>query len=97
MWGSYSIPDIKSVHSKICDLKEKEIFFFRLADGVSGTLAAISCICFAIFAMLCIIQMTLIILKDTVGMLYKTCVAMKLALAIVGGKQLKLFHVHSIF
>lgn len=62
-------------------------FLFQLTGGVyvSGILAMISCASFVIFAVLSVIQIAMITSRDTVVLKYKTCVILKLALAIIAG------------
>lgn len=64
------------------------LFFIYLPAGVyiSGILALISCICFAIFALLSIIQIAMITSRDKIVIKYKALVIIKQTLAIVAGK-----------
>lgn len=53
---------------------------------ISGILSMISCICLAIFSILSVIQLAMITSRDTVVLKYKTCIILKLCLAIITGK-----------
>lgn len=48
----------------------------------------ISCASLAIFSILSVIQLAMIASRDEVVLKYKTCVILKLALAIITGKNL---------
>lgn len=54
---------------------------------VSGILAMISCASLAIFSILSVIQLAMITSRDEVVLKYKTCVILKLALAIITGNR----------
>lgn len=63
-------------------------YFVSLKIGgvyISGILALISCICYAIFALLSIIQIAMITSRDKVVLKYKPLVIIKLTLAAVAG------------
>lgn len=64
-------------------------FYFVISTGgvyVSGILALISCICYAIFALLSIIQIAMITSRDKVVLKYKPLVIIKLTLACIAGE-----------
>lgn len=54
---------------------------------VSGILSMISCMCFALFSVLSILQLAMISSRDEVVLKYKTCVISKLVLSITAGKS----------
>lgn len=62
---------------------------------ISGILALISCICYAIFAILSVIQIAMITSRDKVVLKYKPLVIIKLTLACVAGKHI-LVNIHFI-
>lgn len=54
----------------------------------SGILSMIGCMSLAVFCLLSVIQLAMIFHKDEVVMKYKTCVILKLVLAITTGTLL---------
>lgn len=65
-------------------------FFFEYFTGgvyVSGIIALISCICYAIFAILSIIQIAMITSRDKVVLKYKPLVIIKLTLVCIAGRS----------
>lgn len=74
-----------------------QAFLINLFDAggvyVSGILSMISCASLAIFSILSVIQLAMITSRDEVVLKYKTCVILKLALAIIAGKSV-MVHTH---
>lgn len=54
----------------------------------SGIISMIGCVSLTLFCLLSVIQLAMIFHKDEVVMKYKSCVILKLVLAITTGKHL---------
>lgn len=69
-----------------------------LSGGVhiSGFLASISCNCFAIFAILSIIQIAMITSREKVVITYKSLLIIKLTFAVIAGNISIYFSIHMI-
>lgn len=68
-----------------------------LSGGVyiSGILALISCICFAIFDILSIIQIAMITSREKVVLKYKSIVIIKLTFAVIAGNTTNISNILS--